>query len=99
MKMPAAFLGPAPAPDNRLSLLDDNVQRAACRPLSADPLKTKEAMGMQSILLHFLHDEAGAIAIEYALIAGSIALLIVAVIGVLGGVVLGTFATVNTNMP
>ena len=54
---------------------------------------------MQSILLHFLHDEAGAIAIEYALIAGSIALLIVAVIGVLGGVVLGTFATVNTNMP
>ena len=54
---------------------------------------------MQTVLSRFLDDEAGAIAIEFALIAGSIALFIVSAIGVLGGVVAGTFATVSTNLP
>jgi pilus assembly protein Flp/PilA len=42
---------------------------------------------MQTGLFHFLNDEAGAIAIEYALIAGGIALVIVSAVTAWGGAV------------
>ena len=53
---------------------------------------------MQIVLFHFRDDEAGAIAIEYALIAGGIALVIVSAVTALGGAVSGTFANISGSM-
>ena len=46
----------------------------------------------------FLRDERGATAIEYALIAGSIAVAIVAAVNSLGDTVKGLYETVATAM-
>jgi len=54
---------------------------------------------MQTTLSHFLRDEAGAVAIEYALIAGGIALSIVSAIGALSGAVSGKFVAISASMP
>ncbi|NVK29512.1 MAG: Flp family type IVb pilin [Gammaproteobacteria bacterium] len=47
-----------------------------------------------SVLNKFLKNEDGATAIEYALIAAGIAIVIIAAVGTLGGNIAGTFAEV-----
>jgi pilus assembly protein Flp/PilA len=42
-------------------------------------------------MIRFLHDERGATAIEYALIAAAIGLVIVAAVGAIGDALDGTF--------
>ena len=50
------------------------------------------------MLLRFLKDERAATAIEYGLIAGSIALVIIATVNGLGSKVKGTLSNVANNM-
>jgi pilus assembly protein Flp/PilA len=53
---------------------------------------------LQRILLKFFADRSGATAIEYALIAGGIALAIIAAVQGLGSTLNTTYTTVNTSL-
>ena len=53
---------------------------------------------MQGIILRFLHDECAATAIEYALIAGGIAAVIVAAVNVIGNTLNTTFGNVASAL-
>ena len=46
----------------------------------------------------FLKDESGATAIEYALIAGLIGVVLVGVLGTLGGTIKGVFEEIDTGL-
>jgi pilus assembly protein Flp/PilA len=52
---------------------------------------------MRSIYSRFLCDKAGATAIEYALIAGAISIVIVGALSGVGNVLQATFTTVNAG--
>jgi pilus assembly protein Flp/PilA len=54
---------------------------------------------MHAFLFRLLRDENGATAIEYALIAGGIALAIVSAISALGGNVSAKFTDIQGRMP
>ncbi|HWV53453.1 Flp family type IVb pilin [Pseudorhodoplanes sp.] len=60
-------------------------------------------MGTQEIYVrtfrHFLRDERGATAIEYAMIAAGIAVAIVAAVNSLGVTVVGLFQSVQSAWP
>lgn len=49
-----------------------------------------------NLLRRFLRDEAGATAIEYALLAALISVAIIATVKILGGSINTTFSKVNT---
>jgi pilus assembly protein Flp/PilA len=51
-----------------------------------------------SKLQHFILDQSGATAIEYALIAGSISIVIVAAVNGIGSKLNGTFAQVSNGL-
>ena len=51
---------------------------------------------MKNLVARFLNDESGAAAIEYALIAGLIALAIVGGATALGGAIGGKFTAIST---
>jgi pilus assembly protein Flp/PilA len=53
---------------------------------------------MRSLLARFFRDEAAATAIEYALIAMGISIVIVAAVNGLGTNLSSTFATVSTSL-
>ncbi len=53
---------------------------------------------MLNRLRKLVHDESGATAIEYALIASLIAVAIVSAAGTLGGKIANTFNTVGSNL-
>jgi pilus assembly protein Flp/PilA len=53
---------------------------------------------LQRIFLKFFADQSGATAIEYALIAGGIALAIIAAVQGLGSTLNTTYTTVNTSL-
>ncbi|MEA2793165.1 MAG: pilus assembly protein Flp/PilA [Bradyrhizobium sp.] len=53
---------------------------------------------MSSIITKFFADEAGATAIEYALIAAGISMAIITIVNTLGGTVGGMFTTINTAL-
>ncbi|MDP3491888.1 MAG: Flp family type IVb pilin [Hyphomonadaceae bacterium] len=54
---------------------------------------------MSKFVVRFARDETGATAIEYGLIAGLIALVLVAALTTLGPKVAGTFNKVASKMP
>jgi pilus assembly protein Flp/PilA len=51
-----------------------------------------------SLLTRFIHDETGATAIEYGLIAAGIAVAIIAVVNSLGSELENTFSEVTSNL-
>ena len=53
---------------------------------------------MRSAIKQFWHDERGATAIEYALIAAGIALVIVAAVGGIGSQLNTKFTSVNSSL-
>ena len=53
---------------------------------------------MRRLLCDFFNDECGATAIEYALIAGAISIVIVVSVNGLGTTLSGTFTSVNTAL-
>jgi pilus assembly protein Flp/PilA len=53
---------------------------------------------MSKVLSLFLKDETGATAIEYALIAGGISIVIIAAVQGIGATLNGTFTTVQTAL-
>jgi pilus assembly protein Flp/PilA len=53
---------------------------------------------MRSFILRFVHDRSGATAIEYALIAAGIAVVIVAAVNSVGTAVNTAFTSVKTNL-
>jgi pilus assembly protein Flp/PilA len=53
---------------------------------------------MMTILQRFLHDESGATAIEYGLIAAGIAVAIIAVVGAVGTGINTTFTNIATGL-
>lgn len=53
---------------------------------------------MMNKLMEFLRDEEGATAVEYGLIVGLIAAVIVIAVSTLGGYVNGAFTKVNDNL-
>jgi pilus assembly protein Flp/PilA len=53
---------------------------------------------MRRLVSAFVEDESGATAIEYSIIAGGIALVIVAVVNSIGTTVNTTFTTVQTGL-
>jgi pilus assembly protein Flp/PilA len=52
-------------------------------------------MAMQTLSMRFLGEDGGATAIEYAMIAGGVALVIIAAINAIGGAVLSDIASAN----
>jgi len=53
---------------------------------------------MRRLVSSFMADELGATAIEYTMIAGGIALVIIAVVNGIGSILTGTFASVQTGL-
>jgi len=53
---------------------------------------------MKSQLLRFARDTSGATAIEYGLIAAGISVAIIAVVNTLGGELVNTFSSVDTQL-
>jgi pilus assembly protein Flp/PilA len=53
---------------------------------------------MTNVFPRFLHDESGATAIEYALIAAGIALAIITAVNSVGSSLNGMFTAVNTSL-
>jgi pilus assembly protein Flp/PilA len=53
---------------------------------------------MRQLIKKFFNDESGATAIEYAIIAGGIAIVIVTVVNNLGSAVSTTFVSVSTSL-
>jgi len=53
---------------------------------------------MSKLLSNFLHDESGATAIEYGLIAALIAVVIITAITAVGTKISTTFTTVSSNL-
>jgi pilus assembly protein Flp/PilA len=53
---------------------------------------------VRNLVWCFLDDELGATAIEYAIIAGGIALVIVAVVNGIGSILQNTFTSVQTGL-
>jgi pilus assembly protein Flp/PilA len=53
---------------------------------------------MRQLIKKFFNDESGATAIEYAIIAGGIAIVIVTVVNNLGSAVSTKFADVSTSL-
>jgi pilus assembly protein Flp/PilA len=53
---------------------------------------------MKFPVLRFLHDTSGATAIEYGLIAAGISVAIIAVVNALGGQLVNTFSSVDTQL-
>jgi pilus assembly protein Flp/PilA len=56
------------------------------------------AFVMKTLLVRFLHDQAGATAIEYALIASSISIVIVGAANGVGTTVTGKYSTVSSAL-
>jgi pilus assembly protein Flp/PilA len=54
--------------------------------------------GMRQLLTRFLDDESGATAIEYAIIAGGIGMVIVASVNGIGTKLSSTFGSVSTSL-
>jgi pilus assembly protein Flp/PilA len=53
---------------------------------------------MRGLMLRFVHNQSGATAIEYALIAAGIAVVIVAAVNSVGTALNTTFTSVQTNL-
>ena len=53
---------------------------------------------MKSLLKRFLRDQAGATAIEYALIASGISIVILGAVNALGATVSGKYTTVASSL-
>ena len=53
---------------------------------------------MTKLLAKFAHDESGATAIEYGLIAAGISIAIITVVGTVGTKLNGTFTSVSTAL-
>jgi pilus assembly protein Flp/PilA len=53
---------------------------------------------MKSQVLRFVRDTSGATAIEYGLIAAGISVAIIAVVNALGGQLVNTFSSVDTQL-
>jgi pilus assembly protein Flp/PilA len=59
--------------------------------------EARQEQTMRDLVWWFLEDESGATAIEYAIIAGGIALVIVAVVNGIGSILKTTFTSVQTG--
>ena len=53
---------------------------------------------MRSLIFRFVHNQSGATAIEYALIAAGIAVVIIAAVNSVGTALNTTFTSVQTNL-
>ena len=53
---------------------------------------------MRRLIWKFLADQSGATAIEYAIIAGGLSIMIVVAVNGLGTTLNGTFASVNSSL-
>jgi pilus assembly protein Flp/PilA len=53
---------------------------------------------MKMLLARFAHDESGATAIEYGLIAAGISVAIITIVGTVGTTLKTTFTSVNTGL-
>ena len=53
---------------------------------------------MKTLIVGFLHDESGATAIEYALIATGIAIAIIAAVNGVGSKLSGTFNSISGSL-
>jgi pilus assembly protein Flp/PilA len=56
-------------------------------------------MDMKASIVHFARDTSGATAIEYAMIAAGISIVIIAVVGQVGGKLSGIFGQVVSLLP
>ena len=59
---------------------------------------TRIGVAMQSTLTSVKDDEKGATAVEYGLIVGLIAVVIIGAVGTLGGTLLGWFNDINGQL-
>jgi pilus assembly protein Flp/PilA len=59
---------------------------------------TRLGVALQSRLVAATRDETGATAVEYGLIVGLIAVVIIGAVGTLGGTLLGWFDDINTQL-
>ena len=53
---------------------------------------------MKNLLARFVKDESGATAIEYALIAAGISVVIIGAVNMLGGTLSTIFTNINTSL-
>ncbi|CAM5306758.1 Flp pilus assembly protein, pilin Flp OS=Afipia felis OX=1035 GN=BN961_00160 PE=4 SV=1 [Afipia felis] len=53
---------------------------------------------MTNLFARFVKDESGATAIEYALIAAGISIVIIGAVNALGTTISGKFTTINTSL-
>jgi pilus assembly protein Flp/PilA len=54
---------------------------------------------MKTLVTRFVHDESGATAIEYGLIAAGISVAIATIVFTVGAKLVGTFTTINSKLP
>jgi pilus assembly protein Flp/PilA len=53
---------------------------------------------MRNLMMRFLKDQSGATAIEYAIIAGGISIVIVGAVNGIGSTLSGKFTSVNNSL-
>ena len=70
------------------------------RNLKASPVPQPKHKGrtMKAFIVSFLHDESGATAIEYGLIAAGIAIAIIAAVNGVGTALSTTFTSISTSL-
>jgi pilus assembly protein Flp/PilA len=64
-----------------------------------DPQLHQETHTMNKLISRFVKDESGPTAIEYGLIAGLIAVVIIGAVETVGGSVSSTFPTIANSLP
>jgi pilus assembly protein Flp/PilA len=91
--VPAA--GPFSIKDN----LIEQINQAVARPLVGfDPERPGGELVMNAFLAKFVNDDRGATAIEYALIAGGISIVILVAVQGIGSTLNGSFTSVQTAL-
>jgi pilus assembly protein Flp/PilA len=61
-------------------------------------LSGRREFGMRKLMSKFLQDQSGATAIEYAIIAGGLSIVIVAAVNGIGVTLSGKFNSVNSSL-
>ena len=61
-------------------------------------LSGRREFGMRKLMSKFLQDQSGATAIEYAIIAGGLSIVILAAVNGIGVTLSGKFTSVNSSL-
>ena len=81
-----------------MKVVETNRDYCSVAPAWEKPVPASEEAAVSRLLARFWNDESGATAIEYALIAAGISLVIIVMVQGIGTTLNGRFAAINTSL-